>query len=73
MKNNPKEDCATQTEDKPMERTLESYAKLDLAALLNKKNTIISSEEALKDVKPVEWGEDMLQGKKSVVIKQKRR
>lgn len=35
----------------------------------NKKHKIISSEEALKDVVPINWSNDVLSGKKKVIIK----
>jgi len=45
-----------------------SYNSLDLNKLKSKKHTIISSKEALKDITPIEWSEDVLSGKKKVII-----
>lgn len=33
-----------------------------------KKSTIISSEEALKDVIPIVWNDDIINGKEKVII-----
>ena len=52
--------------DDAMSNVMEKYATLDLQALMRKNGKIISSEEALKDVQPVDWGKDVLQGKKKV-------
>ncbi len=41
---------------------------LDLNKLKDKKTTIISSENALKDVTPIDWDEDVLSGKKKVTL-----
>lgn len=41
---------------------------LDLNTLKNKKTIIVSSEEALKDVTPIDWSEDVLSGKKKVTL-----
>lgn len=45
------------------------YKKIDFKQLLeNKKITIVSSKEALKDVTPFEWSDEVLSGKKKVII-----
>jgi len=36
--------------------------------MLNKKSTIVSSEKALEDIIPINWSEDVLSGKKKVLI-----
>lgn len=54
--------------DDAMSNVMEKYATLDLQALMRKNGKIISSEEALKDVQPVDWGKDVLQGKKKVTV-----
>jgi len=41
---------------------------LDLSALKNRRIATISSEEALKDVIPIDWGEDVLSGKVKVLL-----
>lgn len=46
-----------------------TYPKIDFKQLLkNKKTTIVSSEEALKDVTPIDWSDDVLSGKKKIII-----
>ena len=54
--------------DDAMSNVMEKYATLDLQVLMRKNGKIISSEEALKDVRPVDWGKDVLQGKKKVTV-----
>ena len=51
------------------EKNLEStqYKSLDLSKLLYS-GKVISTEEALKDVEPIEWSEDVLSVKKKVSI-----
>jgi len=41
---------------------------LSLLSLLNKKRVIISTEESLEDIIPINWSEDVLSGKKRVEI-----
>lgn len=42
---------------------------LDINKLLQtKKFEVISSEKALKDVIPIDWSEDVLSGKKKVIL-----
>ena len=44
---------------------------MDIKSLRKTKNTIIiSSEESLKDVKPIEWSEEVINGNKQVIIKE---
>ena len=54
--------------DDAMSNVMEKYATLDLQTLMRKNGKIISSKEALKDVQPVDWGKDVLQGKKKVTV-----
>ena len=54
--------------DDAMSNVMEGYAALDLQNLMSKNARIISSKEALQDVRPVDWGEDVLQGKKKVTV-----
>lgn len=42
---------------------------LDLKKLEEKKSRFVSMEEALKDVIPIDWGEDVLNGKVKVVVR----
>lgn len=49
--------------DEDMNVTIEKkYRKLDRSKLKNRKRTIISSEEALKDVVPIDWSDEVLSG-----------
>lgn len=45
------------------------YNALDLQAVLSKKSKIVSSEEALREVEPVSWSDDVMQSKKKVIVK----
>lgn len=45
-----------------------TYDKLDLSKL-NFSDETISTEEALKDVCPIEWSPDILDGKRKAIIK----
>lgn len=45
------------------------YNTLGLQALLSKKSKIISSEEALRELEPVSWSDDVMQPQKKVVVK----
>lgn len=46
----------------------EKYKTLDLDKLRTKKSTIVSTEEALKDIVPINWSKDVLSGEKKVLI-----
>ncbi len=52
-----------------MSDTTVKYNTLDLQALLSKKSKIVSSEEALREVEPVSWSDDVMQSQKKVVVK----
>lgn len=58
--------------DDAMGNVMTPYATLDLQSLMQKKGKIVSSEEALRDVKPIEWEKQVLQGRKKVVAKEKK-
>lgn len=45
-----------------------AYAILDMDLIRSKKTKYISSEEALKDVVPIEWTDEVLSGKKKVEL-----
>lgn len=45
-----------------MSSNQKEYKRLDLSKI-NFKNTIISTEEALKDIVPIAWSDDVLNGK----------
>ena len=54
-----------------LKQTMGKYsgkASLSLLSLLNKKRVIISMEEALEDINYIDWSEDVLSGKKKVLI-----
>ena len=44
---------------------------LDFSKISSRNTKVVSSEEALKDVTPVEWSEDILNGKRKVTVKKK--
>ena len=41
---------------------------LNLSILETKKTVIISSKEALKEVTPINWSNDVLTGKKKIIV-----
>ena len=45
-----------------------TYKPLDLNKLKDKQHVIISTEDALKDVIPIQWDEDVIRGNKHVVL-----
>lgn len=49
-------------------KTEQQMNRLDLDALWKKKSRIVSSEEALKDVIPIQWDNDILEGRKKVTV-----
>lgn len=58
-------------EDDNMNATLvekQEYKKVDIFSL-KFHDEIMSFEEALKDETPIEWSEDVLSGKRKVIIK----
>ena len=54
--------------DDAMNSSVLSYNKLDLHSLGKKNVKIVSSEEALKDVIPMKWEEDTIQGRTKVTV-----
>lgn len=44
------------------------YRKLDMSKLANRKHQTMSSKEALKDIEPIKWSDDVINGKKKVTI-----
>ena len=54
--------------DDAMNSSVLSYTKLDLHSLGKKNVKIVSSEEALKDVIPMKWEEDTIQGRTKVTV-----
>ena len=43
--------------------------RLDFSKISNRNTKIVSSEEALRNVKPIEWSEDVLNGKRGICKK----
>ena len=44
--------------------------KLDVKKLRQEKNImIVSSKESLKDIEPIQWSYDVLEGKKKIEVK----
>lgn len=54
--------------DDAMNSSVLSHTKLDLHSLGKKNVKIVSSEEALKDVIPMKWEEDTIQGRTKVTV-----
>jgi len=48
-----------------------TYRTLDIKKLQEKKHTVVSSDEALMDVVPIEWDADVVSGKKRVLLTDK--
>ena len=44
------------------------YKKLDKSKLNNRRRTIVPSEVALKDIVPINWSDEVLNGEKKVLI-----
>jgi|GEM_PF-1239972 len=57
-------------EDDTMNATVarQGYKRLDFSKL-NFSDKVVTAEEALRDVIPFKWSEDVLHGKKEVIIK----
>lgn len=45
-----------------------NYRKLDKSKLKNRKKTVMSSEQALKDVTPIDWSDEVLEGTKEDIV-----
>lgn len=41
---------------------------LDLTKLNSKRSIVVSSQNALKDVTPINWSDDVLSGKKKITV-----
>lgn len=53
--------------------TVEGYATLNLKTLLGKKGKIVSSEKALKNVDPIDWGHEILDGEEKITVTSKKK
>lgn len=52
-----------------MNMTVENgYRKLDQSKLKNRKRTVISSEQALKDTTPINWSDEVMEGTKEDIV-----
>lgn len=45
-----------------------NYKSLDMSKIKDKKSSIVTSREALKDVTPINWSRDVLSGKKTITV-----
>lgn len=61
-------DIHTKEEVQKMNATVQTCRTLDLSKLRNRKHTVVSTKEALKDVTPIDWSNDVLSGKRKVTI-----
>lgn len=55
-------------EDNDMGANALQYRKLDFNKINSRIVGNISSEEALKDINPIQWSEEVLSGRKKVII-----
>lgn len=46
----------------------EAYRTLDMSKISNKKSKVISCKNALSDVTPINWSDDVLTGKKKIIV-----
>ena len=70
MKSNKVDDIKNKKEDNDMEAVLNDrsdYRRLDMSKLKFSDKTM-SMEESLKDIIPIHWSDDVLNGKKKVII-----
>ena len=51
-----------------MSENKQTYQRLDLEKLQSRITKVITTEEALKDVVPMEWPEEVMSGKRKVII-----
>lgn len=42
--------------------------KLDFSKLSNRKSGFLTTSEAIKDITPIKWSDDIINGKKEVII-----
>ena len=70
MKSNKVDDIKNKKEDNDMEAVLNdrsNYRRLDMSKLKFSDKTM-SMEESLKDIITIHWSDDVLNGKKKVII-----
>ena len=58
-------------EEQNMYTNNQTYRRLDFSKISSRNTKIVSSEGALRDVKPIEWSADVLSGKRKITIKKK--
>lgn len=46
----------------------DGYRKMNMSKLSNRKHKVISTNEALKDVTPIEWSSNVLNGRNKIRI-----
>jgi len=46
-----------------------TYKKLDMNKIMSKPNTLASTRDSLKDVTPIRWNQEVVCGKKQVLVK----
>ena len=51
-----------------MSENKQTYQRLDLEKLKSRITKVITTEEALKDVVPMEWPEEVMTGKQKIII-----
>ena len=51
-----------------MSANSQEYRRLDFNKIKHRMSNIISTEEALKNVTPIQWSEEVLSGTKQIVI-----
>lgn len=51
--------------------TTKSFKSLNISLLNSKKSSIISSKDSLKDISPINWSKDVLDGKRKILIDSK--
>lgn len=64
---NEKENHTKDKEEQKMYATVE-YRKLDLSKLKSRKRKVISTEDSLRDIVPIQWSDEVISGQKKVVI-----
>ena len=45
------------------------YKKLDMNKIMSKPNTVTNTRDSLKDVTPIRWSQEVICGKKQVLVK----
>ena len=51
--------------------TTKSFKSLNVNMLHSKKSSIMSSKDSLKDISPINWSKDVLEGKKKILVDNK--